>query len=71
MVPLLKDEFGFTDAQVKEVESYHHHPKAQAAAILQNMFHSGSKTVTISSLLQNLPGQNDELLSQLIEGMLF
>jgi hypothetical protein len=64
VVPVLKDEFGFTEAQVKEVESYSGHFRAQAAAILYTLH-----VVDWNFKLTSIPG-NEELVSQLMEGMI-
>ena len=68
MLPILKDRFGFTEAQMKEVESYSDHPRAQAAAILLIFFFNYSDLNTECTFLQDVPG-NEELTSQLIKGM--
>ena len=64
-IPLLKDEFGFSEAQIKEVESYSGHFRAQAAAILCTLFDCG----LIKFKLASIPG-HEELVSQLMEGMI-
>ena len=66
MVPILKDKFGFKAAQMKEVKSYNSHIRAQAAAILCEIFQCGLKDIVH---LQDLPG-HEELTLRLMEGML-
>ena len=64
VVPLLKDKFGFSKAQMKEVESYSGHFRAQATVILYSSF----RFKLTSESIQNLPG-HEEFVSQLMEGM--
>lgn len=64
VIPLLKDEFGFSEAQIKEIESYSGHFRAQAAAILCILY-----TYDLNFKLSSIPGHK-ELVSQLMEGMI-
>ena len=73
MLPVLKNRFGFTEVQMKQVESYSGHPRTQAAAILHTLFDCGSLwhlklNRAMCTSLQNLSG-HEELTSQLIKGM--
>ena len=68
IMPLLKDEFGFTEAQVKEVESYSGHLRAQAIVILCFLFNHQLRFKLTSESIQNFPG-HEEFVSQLMEGM--
>ena len=68
VVPVLKDKFGSTAAQLSEIESYNDHPRAQAATILWNFFTVYNNVSSISAALQ-ISG-HEELVSQLTKGKL-
>ena len=67
LMPLLRDKFEFTDAQVKEVESYHDHPRAQAVAILLHFFKPNVHIPSICTSIQSLEGI-ERLSSRMIKG---
>ena len=71
LLPLVSDRFDFTKSDIKEVESYYDHPRAQAATILLVMrFAVNLNIPSLCTLIESIEGM-ERLSSQLIKGKLY